>query len=60
VLSVAERRMCAPIKNSILVQTSKILPTVSPFYGVNHPSVSTVLQIFSVRYRNRRMRHVKV
>jgi hypothetical protein len=37
-----------PSKNNILVQASKILPTISPFYGVN-PSLSTVFEIFSVK-----------
>jgi hypothetical protein len=54
-VSVAEKNTCAHVKN-ILVQRSKILPTISPFYGVNLPSVGAVLDIFSVRKRNGRMR----
>jgi hypothetical protein len=30
---------CVPTKDSILVQAGKILPTVSPIYGIN-PSIS--------------------
>jgi hypothetical protein len=32
-------------KNNIPVQASKILPTISKFYGVN-PTVGAVLEIF--------------
>jgi hypothetical protein len=38
--------MCVPSKNNILLQVSKIMLTVSPFYGVNS-SIGTVLEIFS-------------
>jgi hypothetical protein len=38
--------MCVPTKNNILVQASKVLPTISPFYGVNPPA-SAVLEILS-------------
>jgi formate-dependent nitrite reductase membrane component NrfD len=37
-----------PAKNNVPVQASKILPIISPFYGVNH-SVSAVLLIFLVK-----------
>jgi hypothetical protein len=33
VASVAETKTCAPAKNNILVQASKILPTISPIFG---------------------------
>jgi hypothetical protein len=48
-----------PTQNNILVQADKIFPTTSPYYGVN-PSVSTVLEIFSKKRRNGRMKHVKM
>jgi hypothetical protein len=48
---------CVPSKNNILEQASKILSHISPFYGVN-PSVGAVLEIFSVKERNGRMRYV--
>jgi hypothetical protein len=35
-----------PTKNKILVQASKILPTISPIFGLTHPSIGTVLEIF--------------
>jgi hypothetical protein len=41
--------------NNILVKASKILPTIYFFYGV-HPPVGAVLEIFSVRKGNERMR----
>jgi hypothetical protein len=47
VLSVDEKKKKKrhmPTKNDIPVKASKILTTISPFYGVN-PSVSTVLEI---------------
>jgi hypothetical protein len=47
-LCVGEKEMRAPTKNNIVLQDSKILLTVSPFYGVN-PLVSTVLEMFSER-----------
>jgi hypothetical protein len=34
-----EKETHTPAKNNILVQGSKILPTISPFYGLN-PSIS--------------------
>jgi hypothetical protein len=37
-----------PTNNNILVQLSKIL-SVSPIYGLPHPSVGAVLEIFSVK-----------
>jgi hypothetical protein len=37
-------KIYGPAKNNILVQASKILPIISPFYGVN-PSVSTMMDI---------------
>jgi hypothetical protein len=46
VLSVGDKKRFVPTKNKILLQTSKILLTVSPFFGVN-TSVSAVLEIFS-------------
>jgi hypothetical protein len=41
-----EKEPCVPTKNDILLQASKALPTISPFYGVN-PSFSTVLKTVS-------------
>jgi hypothetical protein len=40
-----EKKTCLPTKSSILMQASKILPTISPFYGVN-TAVVAVLEIF--------------
>jgi hypothetical protein len=49
VSNVTEKeKICAPVKNNILVQDSKILSTISPFYGV-YLSVSTLLDIFSIK-----------
>jgi hypothetical protein len=58
--SVVERNMCEPAKNSIPVQASKTLPTISPFYGVN-PFINRrcVGNILSEK-RNGKMRSVKV
>jgi hypothetical protein len=39
---VLVKKMCVPIHNNILLQTIKILPTISPIYWVNL-SISTVL-----------------
>jgi hypothetical protein len=55
VLNVAEKKRHVPSKN-ILVQASKILPTIMPFYWVK-TSVGAVLQKFSAKERNGRMRH---
>jgi hypothetical protein len=54
------KKISASAKNNILVQGSKILPTISPFYAVN-PFISRrcVGDILSEE-RNGRMRHVKV
>lgn len=44
-LNFGEMKKTMPRKNNILMQASEILPTVSPFYGVN-TSVIDVLEIF--------------
>jgi hypothetical protein len=54
-----KKKRRVPTKNNILVQASKILPTIFPFYGVN-PSVSAVLQIFSANERNGRTKYEKI
>jgi hypothetical protein len=57
VLSVGDKKRHVPTKN-ILLQARKILPTICPFHGVK-PCGSTVLQIFSEKKKNGRMRGSK-
>jgi hypothetical protein len=45
VLSVGEKKDVCAYKEQYPVQATKILPTISTFYGVN-PLVSGVLEIF--------------
>jgi hypothetical protein len=47
------RSVCVPTKNNILVQASKILPTISPIYGVN-PSISQCCAGDIVREREKK------
>jgi hypothetical protein len=41
------KETCAPAKNNIPVQSSKIFRNIYPFYGANLP-VGAVLEIFAV------------
>jgi hypothetical protein len=51
VLRVGEKKLSVPA-HIILVQASKILPTISPICQITHPSVGTASDIFSVEKVN--------
>jgi hypothetical protein len=54
VLVKTEKRTCAPGKNDVAVQVSKILPAVSPIYGVNPSIGRPALETFSVEQMGER------
>jgi hypothetical protein len=51
--------VCVHTKNNILVQASKILPTISPCFGGKSISLCCVGDILSGKKRNVRTKHVK-
>jgi hypothetical protein len=57
-LSVCDKKRRVLIRNTILLWDSKLLPTFSLF-NVKNPSVSTMLEVFSEKQKNKTCENMK-